>query len=438
VSIRDSTHPTMLGSCPTEDVGFGVWASPAVHRAYVADDLRGLNVMSIPSYYVPSIDTVVLAAGLAYDVEARDSLMFVASDGFGLAAVDASDPTIPRQIGQLDSTRDMVTQCIATDDSFAFMGWAPNRPWLRSVSVADPTRPVKSGGVNVFGFPQDMVLRDSLLYVAQAYRFQVVNVARPREPVVVGTCNSLDGNEFGLAVQDSFAYEVSYPGLAVINIARPGAPTVVSTTGGLNASGVAVRDTFLYVPYAYDTLWTLSVADPQHPRIISGVPTSVWPFDIALADSIACIGTAEGVDLFSLADPALPRKLGSCPAPEAVRRVAYVAPYFYAAAFGAGVGIYETTSTGMAESDARQGRRRMLVAAPNPTTGQARLSGTLASESGAMVSIRDVSGRIVRQFGQKQDSGPAAALDLSSLPSGLYFVELRLGKQSEIVKLVKR
>jgi hypothetical protein len=104
-----------------------------------------------------------------------------------------------------------------------------------------------------------MVLRDSFLYAAEPYRFEVFNVANPRQPVWMGRCNSIDMVLCGLDIEGHFAYEIAGPfGLAIINIVDPANPYVVSTTTGHStyAAGVAVRDTFAYVPSAYETLYS--------------------------------------------------------------------------------------------------------------------------------------------------------------------------------------
>ena len=78
----------------------------------------------------------------------------------------------------------------------------------------------------MFNQPQDMVLRDTLVYVAENARFQIVNVARPREPVLVGSC-VLPFASHGLDLEDSLAFVGNTTSLQIVNIARPSNPVVI-------------------------------------------------------------------------------------------------------------------------------------------------------------------------------------------------------------------
>ncbi|UCG42866.1 MAG: T9SS type A sorting domain-containing protein, partial [candidate division WOR-3 bacterium] len=326
----------------------------------------------------------------------------------------------------------------AARDSFAYMHFSVSLLDLRVIDVTDPRNPVSAGGYNAPNWPEDMVLRDTLLYVAEGYRFEVLNVARPREPELVGSCVSTDGNYFGLAVQDTFAYEVSLYGLWVINVARPVSPFVVSSNVGRNAAGVAVRDTFVYLPAAYDTLWVYSVANPASPRIVGFAPLLTHSSDVALADSQAVVSTSSGLELFNLAEPARPRRVGTATTPYGPRRVVYSAPYFYAAMWDAGVGICAVESVGVSEGDRMTAEQPSgLSVRPNPAHEACVLAA--GNRSIEQVTVRDVAGRAV----MKQSVEPAIErrqlrLDLSHIRSGVYFIEVDTGSKVTGMKLVKQ
>jgi hypothetical protein len=410
----------------------GVWARPAAGRAYVADFLEGLSAVDVTNLADPRLDTTMLAAGLSEDITIQGSTACVASDGCGMKTLDVSVPERPREIGSIDSTRDNVTQTVAARDSFAFIGWGW-RPWLRSVDILDPANPTRAGGIEVLDFPKDMVLRDSFLYVTEGYKFQVVNVARPRQPTVAGSCAS--GGE-AIVVQDTFAYTAA-GSTQIVNVARPDSPYVVSAISGHSATGLAVQDTFLYIPYAYDTLFVYSVADPLHPRQLGFAPAGVWPWDVALGDSAAFVSTSSGIDVFELPNPAQPVKTGSIATPYHAGRLTYAAGILYVTMWDAGVAIYETVSTGLAERGATCGAiRRRAAFGPNPVTR------TLCVKypSGSMVSnarLLDATGRDVRGPFHTV-SGDAVEFDVSGLVGGVYFVRLDLDGWPETLKFIKQ
>ena len=431
VSIADSVHPSLAGQLDLNGQRWGVWSDLGRDLALVAADGYGLDVVDVSNPESPQFDTAVVRADLAEDVWLDGTRAFVADYRGGVRIVDVSDPSQPVELGGMDSLGQRSTcEAVAARDSFAFAGWRPYPP-LRSIDVTDPAHPEIVAGVWTEAIPMDMVLRDTWLYVVGAQRFHAVNVARPREPVLVGSCN---GDGVAVVVQDSFAYTAAGQ-TRITNVARPDSPYVVATIYGHQASGIAVRDTFLYIPAGYDTVWVYSVASPAAPRLVGYTPMPTHLWDIALADSVAAVATVSGLELISLADPAHPQRLGGVATPRGPRRVVYSAPYFYAAMWDAGVGIYETTQTGMAESRPLPvSPRATLRAWPNPVARWCRLT-TAASEL-VVVAVRDVAGRKVRVPCVRV--GTEMTLDFGELPPGVYFVEAASTGRRETAKVAKR
>jgi len=333
------------------------------------------------------------------------------------------------RIGQLDYTG-RLPSClsVAAKDSFAYVTW-DSVPQFRSVDVSDARNPVLAGGCDVFNRPQDMVLRDSFVYVAEGRRFQVVNVARPREPVLVGSCGIQDG-VFGLVVQDTLAY-VAGVSLEIVDVANPASPYVVSS-GGRPSIGVAVSDTFAYVP-SFDTLFVYSVANPVQPRILSTTPTG-RSWDVVLGDSVLFIGTSDGVEAYDVRNPAEPRRIGAASAPYSNRRLCYADGYLYSALWEAGVAVYETTTTGIAErGPAVQPNPSWLRAAPNPTSGRVKLVGAAST---SRVTAYDATGRALA-IEVSTGEGGDVELNAAGLKPGVYFVEVLEDKRIGVLRLVK-
>jgi hypothetical protein len=439
LSISDSTHPRAIGSCVTPGDNNGVWAAVARNRAYVADRYRGLTDLDISSLQTPGIDTSRLAAGLSVDVAVDQGTAYVANSSYGMPIVDVSDPAHPRQLGAVDSTCPLETRSVAARDSFAYMGWSPAFLDLRTMNVSDPSHPVSAGGDSVFSWPEDMVLRDSILYAAESRRLEVFNVARPREPVLVGSCVTQDGVYFGLVVQDTLAYTVG-DGFQIVNIARPSSPFLVSTTAG-GASGLAVRDTFAYVPNGWDTVHVYSVANPAAPCVVSAVPCGVWPWDAALGESKLYVGASDGwgVDVYDLTNPGLPVRRGRASAPTDVRRLQYANGRLYAAMWEAGVAIYETTATGIHEQDGAAEKLGALRVWPNVTGDNVRFTVGQGARS-LEAAIYDVSGkrrgdvsiRIYRRGGATEGE-----VGLSALPAGLYIIRVESEGKNLTAKVVR-
>jgi len=273
--------------------------------------------------------------------------------------------------------------------------------------------------------PAEMVLRDTLLYLAGLLRFNVVNVARPRQPKLVGSCVTMDGTEFGLAVQDSLAYVMS-GWLQVVNVARPDSPFLVSTTKG-GATGIAVRDTFAYIPYANDTLWTFSITNPANPRLLSAEPTSVWPKDVALAESMLFVGTVDNhIDIFELGNPAKPVRVGRVTAVSDVNRLWYADGKLYAAIWDAGVAVYETTSVAICEPGAPHRLRPALTVSPSISTGTVRFAVNGVAQ-GSDISVFTISGMRLKNAPVRAELKGGliqGEIDFVGQPAGVYIIRI--------------
>jgi hypothetical protein len=437
VDIQDSVHPHVVSWAATPSNNYGVWADWTSSRAYVAD-MVGLAVMDISDINSPHYDTTVMSAHEAQDVWLDNGRAFVADGMAGLRILDVTNPAAPVELGGIDTVEyNSMTWSAVGRDSFAFTGWMPS-PYLRAIDVTDPTRPTMAGSCRVFDPPKDMVLRDSLLYVAQAYRFQVVNVARPRQPVLVGSCVTMDGTEFGLAVQDSFAYMMS-GWLQILNVARPDSPFVVSTTSG-GATGIAVRDTFAYIPNAWDSVRVYSVADPANPRLLSSAPTSVWPKDVALGESTLYVGTVDNhVDIFELSDPGRPVWVGRTTAASDVNRLWYADGKLYAAIWDAGVAIYETTSAGVCEPATPRRLRPLLSVSPSIATGSVRFVVTDVTRD-IGISVFDISGVRLKNTSVRAELKGGVLqgeIDFARQPAGVYIIRVSSEGTTLTAKVVR-
>ena len=427
VGIGDTLNPTRIGSCNTPGDNFGVWADVSHNQAYVADDLRGLAVLNITNLNSPRIDTTLLRAGISVDVSIDGHYAYVASSTCGLLILDVADPTRPAQVGALDGTVSIDINAVTARDSFAFVGWAPSMRTLHTIDVSDPTNPTWVGGDTLFNVPEDMVLRDSFLYVAEDNKFQVVNVARPREPAVVGTCG-LQFDTYGICLDDTLAYVASYP-FAVVNVRDPASPVVVGTItrGACNGS---VRDTFLFMSSGGVVVY--SVSDPTQPTVLDSISPGTNTAWVEPVGSLLYTGHRDGVRVVDASDVHNMHVRGFGATPFGVNRLRYSSPYLYAACYDAGICIFESTQVGVNDNDTCAQVGPEALAWPNPTRGLVHLS--LSSTSYGLA-VRDVTGRALH-IPTAPGRSRRTELDMSSLPSGVYFIEVRTGAETKTGKVI--
>jgi len=433
VSVADSAHPRLVGTGNAPGANWGVWASAIGKAAFVAGRSEGLSVFDIANPVAPVRDTIVLAMDRTEDVSVRAGLAGVAGYASGLLLLNVQNPSEPFYLGRYDTLGDLPSMETAVlADSFAYVSWPVER--LQSVDISDPTRPVRAGVCqDMFNPPQDMAVRDSFVFSAEPRRFQIVNVARPRQPVLMGTC-VLPGESRGVSLLDTLAFVYSGP-TQVIDFADPSSPVVV---GEFDRGGYStvIRDTFAYMT-GYYAAYVYSIADPAAPRLVDSVSVGQPVNDIALADSLAYFGCQDGLRLMSLAEPAHPVVIGFAATPYLVWRTTYYPPYLYAACSEAGICVFETTQTSVVEQGTSPRRSRDFAAFPNPTCGPLRLVNLGQTDASAVVRVRDVTGRLVLAEAAVA-KGKSVALDLTPLPPGVYFVGLRANAAEATVRVCKR
>jgi hypothetical protein len=278
-----------------------------------------------------------------------------------------------------------------------------------------------------------MVLRDSLIYVAEQYFFHIVNVARPREPVLVGRC-VLPGMSGKLILSDSVAYAATH-GVQCVSVAEPDSPVVVGCYG-TEVTGLDIVDTVVYGAGPYTGIIALSMANPAAPRLLDSLylTDTLWWNDVVVVDSLAYVG-GERVWVVDVSDAQNLRLVPgvSWTPPYEVRRLFYAPPYLYAACYEAGVCVLETMQVGVGEelSSARLVQRPGTLC-PNPTSQCVTVRAGSGLESAVM---RDVLGRTVMTF---KPGGAAFVVDLAGLQPGLYFIELRYDTGRRTEKLIKQ
>jgi hypothetical protein len=419
LDISDSTRPHVISRAMTPGQRSAVWADWTSNWAYVAD-MVGLAVMDISNINSPHYDTTVMTAHAAQDVWLDQGRAYVADGAAGLRILDVTDPTAPVDLGGIDTLFGDSHTAVARD-SFAFVGWMSG-PHLRSISVIDPAHPVMAGGAAGLTVPVDMVLRDTLVYLAGRFRFQVVNVASPRQPMLVGSC-VLQDESYGLCLVDSLAYVATYP-FSIINVKDPTNPVVVGTItrGAYNGT---VRDTFLFL--SSGGVLVYSVADPTQPRLIDSLslgPNTYW---VEAVGTLLYAGSADGVRVVDASDVHNMRVRGFAATPRNANRLTYKSPYIYASCSEGGVCIFESTQVAVAEP--KQGEGTQARKGASVVRGVLFLPDAPSHRSRAVSWLLDVSGRKVL------DLHPGAN-DVRTLAPGVYFVREEQDRAQAIRKLV--
>jgi hypothetical protein len=331
------------------------------------------------------------------------------------------------------------TTTVQARDSFAFIGfWGSNRRFLRVLDVLDPASPTFVADESCFNPLEDIVLRDSFIYAAEANKFQVFNVARPREPVLVGSC-VIQGTGVDLLLVDTLAYVSSLP-TQIISVRDPASPVVVGTIPTYG-NGIAIRDSIAFAPALYDSMIIYNIRNPNAPLRIGRYTFSgghVWNAGVALVGTLLYVG-GDLLHVLDVFDPLNPSEVAMWLPPYDTRRLIYDAPYLYAACYEAGICILETIQPAVEEPSEKGGLTRVFSVSPSVTLGPV----VIKADSGVRQTaprLYDAAGTIVSEkqvCARRDGTGLRWSLDLSSLPDGVYFVSLQGNGRSFTAKVVK-
>jgi hypothetical protein len=432
VDASDSSQPTLISSTRASGWGYDVAVLSPFSYGYTADNWEGLHIININDPVNPRVDTALYASDWSYDVVIDNQKAYIANDLAGLQIVDVSNPSFPFDLGTYDTIGQTPFMYTAVaKDSFAFVPWPLWNYWMRAVDVTDPTRPRFVGLPDSCpGVPEDMIIRDSFLFIAADYRFFIFNISHPRQPRLVGSCNSTD-NVWGFDLKDTFGY-VAGSYINIINVANPSNPTVINTLNEPTPK-VAVADTFAYILAGYDSLSVWNFANPYNPYQISSICLQRgMTYDVVVESNLAYVGSKFGITVVDVSNPINLRILGFYDTPDYVRRVFYSSPYIYCACFGSGMCILEKLPAGIAESEDNLTRTYNLSFTPNPTEGKVKISGV----SRGIICIYNIAGREVSKKIIKAGLPFNQELDLSNLPQGCYIIYIKESGSSRAGKVI--
>jgi len=408
---------------------------------YLASDYGGLVTLDMHKVDSISEASAGYGASMTADVFIDGTRAYVADTRAGLRILDVQDPTLPQTLGEYEGIGPLDVRSAVAKDSFAFITWwGDNRRFMRVLDVTDPSLPAFAAEEACKNPPEDYVLRDSLLYAAEEYLFQIFNVARPREPVRMGSC-ALPGSPGKLILRDSAAFAATF-GVQCLSIDNPDSPSVVGAYG-TEVVGLDIVDTIIYGAGPYTGIISLSVANPAAPYLLDSLnlTDSLWWNDVVAVDSIAYVGgdLVLGVDVSDPRNMRLIPQVSWTP-PYFVCRLLVAPPYLYAVCVDAGMCILETLPVGIEEEHPEKGgATREWNVSPSVTAGTVVITAASTTARVAL-SLYNVGGFRV---GEKQmrlrrdETGLRSSLDLTALPDGVYFVNLHGDNRCFTAKVVK-
>lgn len=278
-----STCPSLLSTIPTHVNPYNLAISG--NYLYVnnieSQDLQSIDI-SNPSMPIV-IDSVGFGAnGSGYGLSISGNFAYVPKFGTStLCQIDISNPA-SLQINNQISTMPL-PYSIATVGNYVYVGCYSNH---LQVFHFNPN-PVATGSIMLAGAPLAIEVSNNNAYLLlNNSTMQVVNVANPSTPTIVGSLNII-GSSSSLSISGHYAYVVtnSPSKLYVIDIINPSLPVIV---GQCNIPAdpyyIKVSGNNAYVVHLTgEELQIINISNPNNPVVVNSFGTTSHLTSLALA-----------------------------------------------------------------------------------------------------------------------------------------------------------
>jgi len=339
VYLADPAHLQVRGSYTAECYPDGVCPSldklvVAGSYAYVKSDV--LRVLDISNPANPFLVDKIPANG-EYIFLDSDSVYLTGPEG--LQAFSLAVPAAPALAGDyhplfrnaFDVAVSDYDAYLAANDGLHILN--PNPPW-DMVQLAHAT---------VSG--QKLALRGNILYLANQYGLQVVDVTIPSQPKGVSGFSA--GSSFNLSdfdVQRNYAYLEMGDGLYVVDVSDPAHPrqTAQLPFTGRSTYHVALNGNVAY--RASGDLQVLDISDLGNPVLIAQHDLLLPASDIAVQGRYLYILQNDGLTVLDMLNPASPVELGIFPLPGTAFSITLSVHFAFVSTLYAGLRVVDLTN----------------------------------------------------------------------------------------------
>jgi hypothetical protein len=310
IDFGDPAHPRLASVFPKSVVGeislVRVLAVSAGH-AYVSG-MGGLSVFDVTSPSDPAHVGEIPGIESPQGAHIEGSLAYVLAAG-DLVIVDVSDPALPRTVGRAA----IRGADVFVSGSRAYVAEAGH---LDIVDVSDPARPRRVGSYGGDGSVGSrwggVAVRGDHAYLSNGGGLLlVIDVSDPARPRLAGTYVSpQEGGASDVVLSGDFAYLTQDRGLHVIDVSDPARPVRVARyRTSLPAGAVAISENLAFVAAGDLEILDLRVRPASLP--VAGVFEVPPIAGLFVEGSTGYAGDGgRGLQVFDLADPANPRRVG--------------------------------------------------------------------------------------------------------------------------------
>ncbi len=228
--------------------------------------------------------------GPSYEVTAQRDTLYLAS-GSGVRIVDITTPTNPRHIGQV-CAKGLVSQVVIRDSLL----YVASRG-LEIFNVSNPASPVKRSWLDI---PvSDFGLKDSFA-ACIADSLRIIKIKDPGNPIRVGA--SADSG-YAISVTNNYAYIGSRWELAIINITNPQNPRRAGSRGAYVHS-LWVQGNHCYTTTGNQGFTIFNIRDSSNIWEEGRIGT-LWSYDVYVIGNFAYTPNFAVVDISDSSSPTI-------------------------------------------------------------------------------------------------------------------------------------
>jgi len=441
VDVSDPAHPYLVSTYrPPRNMAFyGIAAKASLLYTVLerSDPKGGFRVIDVSDPASPALAGSFSLPLNTEVVVTVDTFAFAGVKGGGVEVYSIADPSNIYLLGETGDTSRIGRLFVEWPYVYAAIY---NSNFFQVIDVSDPRNPVIIGLIDSLGYGHDVAVRSGLAYVSVGEYLRIIDVSAPAQPTQVAKLK-LPNSAFGLDLSGNYCYVADwYGGIQVVDVSDPTNPVIAASCPTPYAAAVdlVVRGDYVYYSDVQG-FGILDVSDPRKPNPVAyeslPLPAVSWGIDAMSTMVFVALGD-DGLGVYDATDPAHPMLTGYYNTPRwayhvSVRdNIAYVADL-------AGFCIIQYYGQGVEEGG---------ISSKMPS--DLRVLGTVAADillldlgpahAQCQVAILDVSGRArcTRNFTAAEVGQGRVTLDVSRLPAGVYFAEVRGQSQRRPVKFL--
>ncbi len=364
-------------------------------------------------------------ADLVYDIEKKGDLLLVAGAG-GLTVLGLDDEQSITFLGFCGTDGD--DNFLKVRDTLIFI--ASKGYGLRVVNISNPEVPEEIGNYN----PGDQSLAldlygDYVLLAARLQKLRVIDVSDPTTPVEISSFDDVTA-AYGVAVSGDIAYVTSLgSGLHILDISDVTNIQELSVlpTGGVPYD-VAVYGNYVYIADGNAGVLVVDVSEPSSPQVVDTILLSGATKRVKVnSDHLFVLNDQEGLQIYSLADPASPTEIGYIFISPGLTAICADTPYVYFATSEECVFAAYLDCLGVQEAAGVELTPALKIY-PNPTSRIASIALTMPEAEEVEIGLYDIAGRLVTDiFNGRLEKG-THVINFNAgkeISSGVYFVKAR-------------